>query len=331
MKFLVFPLIIFLFSHLHINAETKRATSEDNTKNWEIEFGLTNYNAGSFNDYNGNRVSENPRIYLIDTSGIKKDTIKGRYNFNYSSNIYNLKINYLLSPKLSFSIYLPISNYSLEEKGSFNYKYITTDQNGNKFLNESEKKIDSTPIFSTTQIEYLAFSTKYTIIGEELTTTIKLDISTDFRLPLGKNKFINRFDSINGFVYDGSLEILFSPNLVLNFQDFNFNSKLIYMYRNEDLRDLLFLNNKLSLTKDPNFNLSFILNLLYCPSNNFTNEEKQFYPRFTPTYEEYINIGAEVKIKLSPLFSFNSGFLVRAYSSHSWNSSTLYLNSILSF
>lgn len=325
MKLSFFTLIVFL-TYSFCLSETKRVKNEVEN-NWEFEFGLTNQTAGSFYSQDGNKISELPRTFLIDTSSLKFDTIKGRYNFNYSNSIYNFKVSYKINPALIVGTYIPISNYSLDEKGSFNY--INTDQYG--YQSTSEKKLDSAPTFSKTQLEYLGFGLKYTLYGVEKNAKVKFNLDADFRLPLGKEKQINRTDSINGFVYDGSLEILLNPNITLNFNGFRLFSSAIYQYRNEDLREMIHWNNKFSLTNDPNIDINFMMNYTFTPNSKLTNIEKEFYPRFTPSYEQYADIGAGIKIKFSNSFAFDSGYLIRVYNNHTWNSSTLFLRTLISF
>ncbi len=297
--------------------------SKDFNKPFDVKLTYSRQTTGKFYDYQGKsylKLDEehySPKIDTIskktDTTNLVLDTIGWEsrdYSFEYLK--HSLQLDFIYNPNkyVKLEATLPLSFYSLEEKwgtlGILNGERITYAGG------ETKAK------YNLTRLDYFGLNCEAFAYNNRLI----LGLRGAVYIPFGGDTSIQN-TSEYPFLSDGFLDVRTGPIIGFRHKNIRFTTEILYNYRGEGPIDNLLINTNFAFSTVTDTEMKIML--LYAKSLEPYKEEYKFTTTRENIWEEYLDIGFEVKLKFTDNFNGYSGYRLRFYNKNNWNTGMFWL------
>lgn len=297
--------------------------SKDFSKPFDVRLSYSRQSTGKFYNYNGKsnlKLVDSLYSAIIDTVSYKTDSTdliidttgwnERDYSFEYSS--HTIKVDFLYQPNKYILLQgtIPLTFYSLEEKwGTIGY------QNGERITYASgERKVK----YNLTRIDYFGLNCDAFAFNDKFI----LGIKGDLHIPSGGDKSIQP-TTVDPFLSDGYLDIRTGPILGFRHKNMRFTTEILYNYRGEEPVDNLLINSTFAFSTVENTEMRVLLS--YAKSLEAYKDEYEFITTRENIWQEYLDLGFEVKIRFTENVYGYGGYKVRFYNKNDWNTGMFWL------
>jgi len=297
--------------------------SKEFGKPFEVKLSYSRHTTGKFYDYSGKsylKLDEEKYSPKVDTLSFKTDTTdlvldtigweSRDYSFEYLK--HSIQLDFLYNPNkyVKMQATLPLSFYMLQETwgtiGILDGERITYAGG------ESKAKYNLTRLdYFGLNCEAFAFNDKF-ILG----------LRGGLHIPFGGDTSIQN-SSEYPFLSDGYLDARTGPIIGFRHKNIRFTTEVLYNYRGEEPIDNLLINSTFAFSTVTNTEMRVML--MYAKSLEAYKEEYAFKSTRENIWEEYLDIGFEVKMKFTESIYGFGGYRLRFYNKNNWNTGMFWL------
>jgi hypothetical protein len=297
--------------------------AKDFIKPFEVKLKYSRHTTGKFYDYSGksflNLEEEkySPKVdtltYKTDTTDLVIDTIGWEsrdYSFEYLKHSVEVGLTYTPNKFLTLQATIPISYYYLEEKW------------GTVGLDDGERITyaggETKEKYSLTRLDYFGLDCE----GYAFNDKFILGIRGSLYIPFGGDTSI-QITPENLFLSDGYLDARTGPILGFRHKNIRFTTEILYNYRGEEPIDNLLIHSTFAFSTVPNTEMRVML--IYAKSLEPYKDDYKFITTRENIWEEYLDIGFEVKMKFTENINGYGGYRLRFYNKNNWNTGMFWL------
>jgi len=288
--------------------------SKDFNKPFDVRLTYSRQATGKFYDYSGKshlKLVDSLYSPVVDT--VSKDTtdwVSRDYSFDFRSHTIKLDVFYNPNNYVKLQATLPLSFYYFDEKwgtiGVLNGERIT-------FASGETKES-----YNLTRLDYFGLNCEAFAFNDKFI----LGLRGDLHIPSGGDTSIQNTEDYP-FLSDGFLDIRTGPIVGFRHNNIRFTTEILYNYRGEEPVDNLLINSTFAFSTV--VNTEFKIMLIYAKSLESYKDEYEFKPTRENIWEEYLDIGFEVKLKFTENICGYGGYRLRFYNKNNWNTGMFWL------